>query len=160
MNGFRTRCRSCRFIPWNTGMNRYLQTWINGWVNNRAAGDLRRYCAHYDVTIMIMIYTTISFRNKFMQFGLIRTPLVNYNNRWWNRLYLHICFVFGYFIVNPSIYIQRCFVYGFFNFFICIIYVIESNFDIYLIIIQSIFSDSEIIQAQCLSSIWMYLRWS
>ena len=24
----------------------------NGWVNNREAGDLRRYCAHYDVTVM------------------------------------------------------------------------------------------------------------
>ena len=26
--------------------------WINGWVNNRDAGDLRRHCAHYDVTVM------------------------------------------------------------------------------------------------------------
>ena len=26
--------------------------WINGWVNNREAGDLRRYHAHYDVTLM------------------------------------------------------------------------------------------------------------
>ena len=26
--------------------------WINGWVNNGEAGDLRRYCAHYDVTVM------------------------------------------------------------------------------------------------------------
>ena len=26
--------------------------WINGWVNNREAGDLRRYRAHYDVTLM------------------------------------------------------------------------------------------------------------
>ena len=26
--------------------------WINSWVNNREAGDLRRHCAHYDVTIM------------------------------------------------------------------------------------------------------------
>ena len=27
---------------------------INGWVNNRAAGDLRRHCAHYDVILMCM----------------------------------------------------------------------------------------------------------
>ena len=27
--------------------------WINGWVNNREAADLRRYRAHYDVTVMI-----------------------------------------------------------------------------------------------------------
>ena len=26
--------------------------WINGWVNNREAGDLRRHRAHYDVIIM------------------------------------------------------------------------------------------------------------
>ena len=26
--------------------------WINGWINNREAGDLRRYRAHYDVTVM------------------------------------------------------------------------------------------------------------
>ena len=26
--------------------------WINGWVNNREAGDLRRYRDHYDVPVM------------------------------------------------------------------------------------------------------------
>ena len=26
--------------------------WINGWVNKREAGDLRRYRAHYDVTVL------------------------------------------------------------------------------------------------------------
>ena len=26
--------------------------WINGWVNNREAGDLRRFRGHYDVTVM------------------------------------------------------------------------------------------------------------
>ena len=26
--------------------------WINGWVKNRKAGDLRRYRAHYDVTVI------------------------------------------------------------------------------------------------------------
>ena len=29
--------------------------WINGWVNNREAGDLIRYRAHYDVTVMVSI---------------------------------------------------------------------------------------------------------
>ena len=28
--------------------------WINDWVNNREAGDLRRYRIYYDVTVMIM----------------------------------------------------------------------------------------------------------
>ena len=27
--------------------------WINGWVNDREAGDLRRYRARYDVTVML-----------------------------------------------------------------------------------------------------------
>ena len=26
--------------------------WINGWVNNRDVGDLRRYRAHYDIIVM------------------------------------------------------------------------------------------------------------
>ena len=28
--------------------------WINDWVNNREAGDLRCYHAHYDVTVMLV----------------------------------------------------------------------------------------------------------
>ena len=28
--------------------------WINGWVNNRGTGDLRRYCAYYDFTVMLL----------------------------------------------------------------------------------------------------------
>ena len=27
--------------------------WINAWINNREAGDLRRHCAHYDVIAML-----------------------------------------------------------------------------------------------------------
>ena len=37
--------------------------WINGWVNNREAGDLRRNRAHYDVTVMLTIlYTLVALR--------------------------------------------------------------------------------------------------
>ena len=31
-----------------------ISVWIIGWVNNRAAGDLRRYRAHYDVIVMCL----------------------------------------------------------------------------------------------------------
>ena len=31
--------------------------WINGRVNNREAGDLRRHRARYDVIVMILLYT-------------------------------------------------------------------------------------------------------
>ena len=30
----------------------FISARINGWVNNGEAGDLRRYRAHYDVTVM------------------------------------------------------------------------------------------------------------
>ena len=30
----------------------YICVWKNGWENNREGGDLRRHCAHYDVTVM------------------------------------------------------------------------------------------------------------
>ena len=35
--------------------------WINGWVNNREAGDLRRYRAHFDVSVMwkINLFTVV-----------------------------------------------------------------------------------------------------
>ena len=36
---------------------------INGWVNNREAGDLRRLRAHYDVTVM---YVSRQFTNRHM----------------------------------------------------------------------------------------------
>ena len=30
----------------------WICVWINGWVNNREAGDLRRHRGHYDVNVM------------------------------------------------------------------------------------------------------------
>ena len=33
--------------------------WINGWVNNREAGDLRRYRVHYDVTVMSQLWYSL-----------------------------------------------------------------------------------------------------
>ena len=30
----------------------FICVWINSWVNNREAGDLRRFRAHYDVIVM------------------------------------------------------------------------------------------------------------
>ena len=35
-----------------TGPRWISRVWIDGWVNNREAGDLRRYMAHYDVIVM------------------------------------------------------------------------------------------------------------
>ena len=41
--------------------------WINGWVNNREAGDLRHHRAHYDVIVMNVVhshYLAVSFRQR------------------------------------------------------------------------------------------------
>ena len=48
-----------RWIPHKKGQWRgalmfsLICVWINDWVNNREAGDLRRYRGHYDVTVMV-----------------------------------------------------------------------------------------------------------
>ena len=34
-----------------------IYSWINGWVSNREAGDLRRHRIHYDVTVIICLKT-------------------------------------------------------------------------------------------------------
>ena len=34
-----------------------IYAWINIWVNNRVAGDLRRHRAHYDVSVMGKVFT-------------------------------------------------------------------------------------------------------
>ena len=46
--------------------------WINAWVNNRKAGDLRRYCAHYDVIVMQGgIWVAVSIQFFFMLLCMI-----------------------------------------------------------------------------------------
>ena len=40
--------------------------WINAWVNNREAGDLRRRRAHYDVIVIIAWYHYTSSGNKYI----------------------------------------------------------------------------------------------
>ena len=38
---------------WRGALMYYLiSAWINGWVNNYEAGDLRRHRAHYDITVV------------------------------------------------------------------------------------------------------------
>ena len=32
-----------------------ISAWTNSWANHRDAGDLRRHCPHYDVTVMVNI---------------------------------------------------------------------------------------------------------
>ena len=48
----------------------FVCAWVNGWVNNRCAGDLRRHHAHYDVTVI----------------GWQGRPFANYNGSYWHIL--------------------------------------------------------------------------
>ena len=58
--------------------------WIYGWVNNREADDLRRYCAHYDVTVMSSwIYPHVGTR---CALAIARRSLSNYC--WFPRGYV------------------------------------------------------------------------
>ena len=47
--------------------------WINGWVNNRETGDLRRHRAHYDVSVLsihlFVVYT-------YSETGITWTPIL------------------------------------------------------------------------------------
>ena len=53
--------------------------WINGWVNNREAGDLRRHRVHYDVALMRCIPTdtwrndNVIITSKRCRFDIIMT---------------------------------------------------------------------------------------
>ena len=32
----------------------FIWAWMNGWVNSRKVGELRRHCAQYDITVMVL----------------------------------------------------------------------------------------------------------
>ena len=48
--------------------------WINGWVNNREAGDLRRHRAHYDVTVMS--YINVEIRAWISKYNRVRLEIL------------------------------------------------------------------------------------
>ena len=66
--------------------------WISGWVNNREAGDQRRYRAHYDVIVMVYrhettlekwLYATVFFRDvithpRLICSGLLKTQFSHF----------------------------------------------------------------------------------
>ena len=49
----RSRMNSLHKGQWRGAlMFSLICAWINGWLNNHQAGDLRRHCGHYDVNVM------------------------------------------------------------------------------------------------------------
>ena len=59
--------------------------WINYWVNNREAGDLRRYRAHYDVTVMGAVTTNFA-QKRHIRIGngwhQLRTLSIEHTRQW------------------------------------------------------------------------------
>ena len=57
--------------------------WINAWVNNREAGDLRSYRAHYDVTVMgsptAYLHKPFVFSKPFACLGPLLLTCINFN---------------------------------------------------------------------------------
>ena len=60
---------------WRGALMYSMIAWINAWINNRKAGDLRRNRAHYDVIVMWQLYKTcqkcvIMFAGLLLYFGV------------------------------------------------------------------------------------------
>ena len=83
--------------------------WINGWVNNREAGDLRRCRAHYDVIVMVEVISAGSTIDTYPApnyyfyqwismtlYGVTRPQWVDYTIHP-PPVYCNICLVIWYF---------------------------------------------------------------
>ena len=72
--------------------------WINGWVNNGEAGDLRRHRAHYDVTLMYHHF--VSHDHDVMMYDRYNIQAQNYHLRD-NSLY--ILYIYGIRCPTPTL---------------------------------------------------------
>ena len=84
--------------------------WINGWVNNREAGDLRRHRAHYDVIVMMNLIAILrQGQSKMLIIWLHRQPGARVQvERLDSTLHLvtiYICiYIYIYILVDSSIH--------------------------------------------------------
>ena len=62
-----------------------IGAWINGWVNNREAGDLRRHRAHYDVIVMHLVIICLTDDIPYIIFIIVIGICM---------LFLRVCFVY------------------------------------------------------------------
>ena len=79
-----------------------ISTWINVWVNNRDAGDLRRHLAHYDVTVMTfsiiscIFYLPLADPEPCIMFEIEHSTRGDGNNT------RAISFIFVYFVLKKT----------------------------------------------------------
>ena len=50
-------------FPWQRPVTRNVDVFFDNWANNGDAVDLRRHCAHYDITVMIRLLLHITLRD-------------------------------------------------------------------------------------------------
>ena len=81
-----------------------VSSWINGWVNKREAGDLRRQCPYYDVIVMDYL-TASDCQGYFEDSGAVepRTPL----NIWLESTAATIQHLYAW---TVGIVIEMCFI--------------------------------------------------
>ena len=53
---------------------------IKGWVSNREVGELRRNRGHYDVTVMMCLFGSITCDFDIISYGIMNSPCVIFNN--------------------------------------------------------------------------------
>ena len=76
--------------------------WINDWVNNREAGDLRRHRGHYDVSVILYVTNILSV-HMVGSLGLLGSPVhqqPSYSTYKAGRALFWIRNVFGYLYVS------------------------------------------------------------
>ena len=59
-----------------------ISVWINGWVNNREAGDLRRRRSHYDVIVMVLGRCLVRHRPDAQVLWYVSPPTNTTNDTW------------------------------------------------------------------------------
>ena len=73
--------------------------WINGWVNNREAGDLRRHQAHYDVIVMYSLFCGFLFAITLFGLQLYWYTCINFCHWLIVYLFININVQYSYFII-------------------------------------------------------------
>ena len=65
-----------------------ISAWMNGWVNNREAGDLRHHRAHYDVLVMLAQSVFLVYHpNKLKHHSVLTfySMIFNCTNKMWYK---------------------------------------------------------------------------
>ena len=88
----------------------HLCVWINSWVNNREAGDLRRYRAHYDVIVAYVVFGTNIIHFRYEHPPPPPPPPPNTHTTMQHIfvcLYFHIFIIYMYTRKDVELYILR-----------------------------------------------------